>query len=81
MNGISYGLTPMIVKLECGKNIAGRTPPYYVVAYPTAYTFGYSQTRVVDPCLLLQQGYGELTFDMSLKSVDPQNNIDLNVRN
>lgn len=88
VKGVSQGVTPLQVGLQCKKRWVGvaNAPDgweydravYEVTAFPPREQGGTSQTKRVNACEVLH-GVGHLVFDLGLQPIAPRQQIDLNV--
>lgn len=88
VNGVTLGVTPTHIRLQCSKRWVGLAVApggwaydnaiYEVTVYPSKGNPGLSQTKRVNACQL-KSPPGNLFFDLSLDSVTPRQRIDVNL--
>ena len=87
VNGVTLGVTPTEIGLQCSKRWVGLAvapggwaydDSYEVTVYPSKEKPGFSQTKRVNACQV-KDPPGHLSFDLGLESVTPRQRIDVDL--
>jgi len=89
VNGVTMGVTPTNIQLECMRYWVGvgvapggwayNSTEYEITVYPSIDNPGISQTKMISACDAREMDNPGITFDLGLDTIAPRQRLDVNI--